>query len=151
MASNPFVMVISGNLTRDPELRFTPSGSPVATFGLAVNRNYQDRKTSEWVENTEFYKVTAWFKLAENCAESLKKGDRVVVVCRKLAASAYEKDGQQRATMEVTAGIVAPSLEFATCDIKKNARSEFPQEFGSAVQPNHVEEDLDFSNEDIPF
>jgi len=73
MASNPFVMIINGNLTRDPELRFTPSGSPVATFSIAVNKNYQDKKTSEWVENTEFYRVTTWYKLAENCSESLKK------------------------------------------------------------------------------
>jgi len=150
MASNPFVMIISGNLTRDPELRFTPSGSPVATFGLAVNRNYQDKKTAEWVENTEFYRVVTWFKLAENCAESLKKGDRAVVIGRKLSASAYEKDGQQRATLEITASIVAPSLEFATCDVKKNAKSEFAGEFGPS-QANRSEEDAEFSSEDIPF
>jgi len=150
MASNPFVMVISGNLTRDPELRFTPSGSPVATFGIAVNRNYQDKKTAEWVENTEFYRVVTWFKLAENCAESLKKGDRVVVIGRKLSASAYEKDGQQRATLEITASIVAPSLEFASCDVKKNAKSEFAGESGSS-QANRGEEDVEFSSEDIPF
>ncbi|MCE5330148.1 single-stranded DNA-binding protein [bacterium] len=150
MASNPFIMIISGNLTRDPELRFTPSGSPVTTFGIAVNRNYQDRKTTEWVENTEFYRVVTWFKLAENCAESLKKGDRVVVIGRKLSASAYEKEGQQRATLEITASIVAPSLEFATCDVKRNVKSEFAGESG-ASQANRGEEDVEFSNEDIPF
>src|SRR5680860_612069 len=131
MASNPFSMIISGNLTRDPELRFTPQGSPVASFGIAVNRNYQDRKTSEWVENTEFYKVITWFKLAENCAESLKKGDRVVVIVRKLSASAYEKDGQQRTSLEVTASLVAPSLEFAICEVKRNPKTEFVGESGS--------------------
>ncbi|MCE5329151.1 single-stranded DNA-binding protein, partial [bacterium] len=89
-------MLLSGNLTRDPDLRFTPSGSAVATFNIAVNRNYQDKKTMEWVENTDFYRIVTWYKLAENCAESLKKGDRVVVLGRKLSSSTYEKDGQQR-------------------------------------------------------
>ena len=150
MASNPFSMIISGNLTRDPELRFTPSGSPVASFGIAVNRNYQDKKTSEWVENTEFYKVITWYKLAENCAESLKKGDRVVVIVRKLGASAYEKEGQQRVTLEVTASLVAPSLEFATCEVKRNPKTEFIGETGS-TQGAHGEEDIEFSSDDIPF
>lgn len=150
MASNPFVMIINGNLTRDPELRFTPSGSPVATFSIAVNKNYQDKKTSEWVENTEFYRVTTWHKLAENCAESLKKGDRVVVFGKKLTASAYEKDGQQRATLEITASLVAPSLEYATCDVKRNPKTEFIGESG-ATQTSHGEEDIEFSSEDIPF
>ncbi|MDD5659744.1 MAG: single-stranded DNA-binding protein [Actinomycetota bacterium] len=150
MASSPFFMVISGNLTRDPELRFTPSGSPVTTFGIAVNRNYQDRKTAEWVENTEFYRIVTWFKQAENCAESLKKGDRVVVIGRKLSASAYEKEGQQRVSLEITASIVAPSLEFATCDVKRNAKSEFSAEYSSS-QENRTEEDAEFSSEDIPF
>ncbi|MCX6384667.1 MAG: single-stranded DNA-binding protein [Actinobacteria bacterium] len=150
MASNPFVMIINGNLTRDPELRFTPSGSPVATFSIAVNKNYQDKKTSEWVENTEFYRVTTWYKLAENCSESLKKGDRVVVFGKKLTASAYEKDGQQRATLEITASLVAPSLEYATCDVKRNPKTEFIGESG-ATQTSHGEEDIEFSSEDIPF
>jgi len=150
MASNPFIMIVNGNLTRDPELRFTPSGSPVATFNIAVNKNYQDKKTSEWIENTEFYRVTSWNKLAENCAESLKKGDRVVVFGTKLAASVYEKDGQKRATLEITASIVAPSLEFAVCDIKRNPKTEFVGESGSP-RASHGEEDIEFSSEDIPF
>jgi single-strand DNA-binding protein len=150
MAINTFEIIVTGNLTRDPELRFTPSGSPVATFGIAVNRNYQDKKTSEWIENTEFFRVTAWFKLAENCAESLKKGDRVIVIGKKLSASAYEKDGQQRATLEITASLVAPSLEFATCDIKRNPRAEFIGETGG-TQVNQSNENIEFTDEDIPF
>jgi single-strand DNA-binding protein len=150
MAINTFAIIVTGNLTRDPELRFTPSGSPVATFGIAVNRNYQNKKTSEWVENTEFYRVTTWFKLAENCAESLKKGDRVIVIGRKLSASTYEKDGEQRATLEITASLVAPSLEFATCDIKRNPRAEFVGENG-LNQESQVDENIEFSDDDIPF
>ena len=125
MASNPFSMIISGNLTRDPELRFTPSGTPVASFGIAVNRNYQDKKTSEWVENTEFYKVITRYKLAENCAESLKEGDRVDVMGRTLGTSAYENDGQQGVTLEITAGLVATKLAVETCEAKRKTKPGF--------------------------
>ena len=150
MSLNPFFMLLSGNLTRDPDLRFTPSGSAVATFYIAVNRNYQDKKTMEWVENTDFYRIITWYKLAENCAESLKKGDRVVVVGRKLSSSTYEKDGEQRVTLELTASIVAPSLEFASCDIKKNAKGDYSGEYQGDKTEN-IEDDIDFSSEDIPF
>jgi single-strand DNA-binding protein len=150
MASSTFEIIITGNLTRDPELRFTPSGSPVATFGIAVNRNYQDRKTSEWKENTEFFRVTTWFKLAENCAESLKKGDRVIVIGRKLSASSYEKDKEQRTTLEITASLVAATLEYATCDIKRNPKTEFTGSYNE-TKVNQVEENSEFTDEDIPF
>jgi len=151
MASNPFYMTISGNLTRDPELRFTPSGSPVATFSLAVNRNYQDKKTSEWIEQTEFYRVTSWYKLAENVAESLKKGDRVFVFGRKLSASTYEKDGEHKISLEITASSVAASLDFATCEIKRNPKSEYSGNFSQAKSTEPGEEDVEFSTDDIPF
>ncbi|MDD3519745.1 MAG: single-stranded DNA-binding protein [Actinomycetota bacterium] len=150
MSLNPFFMLLSGNLTRDPDLRFTPSGSAVATFYIAVNRNYQDKKTMEWVENTDFYRIITWYKLAENCAESLRKGDRVVVVGRKLTSSAYEKEGEQRVTLEVTANIVAPSLEFASCEIKKNPKGDYSGEY-QKTKPDSSDDDIDFTSEDIPF
>ena len=150
MSLHPFFMLLSGNLTWDPDLRFTPSGSAVATFNIAVNRNYQDKKTMEWVENTDFYRIITWYKLAENCAESLRKGDRVVVIGRKLSSSTYEKDGQQRVTLELTASIVAPSLEFASCEIKKNTREEYSGEY-QGQKAEAGEEDIDFTSEDIPF
>ena len=70
MAGNTVELV--GNLTRTPELRFTPSGAPVANFGLAVNRRWQNRQTQEWEEQTSFFDVVCWRDLAENVAESLK-------------------------------------------------------------------------------
>ena len=75
-------VTIVGNLTRAPELRFTPSGSPVANFGVAVNRRWQNRQTQEWEEQTSFFDVTCWRDLAENVAESLDQGARVVVTGR---------------------------------------------------------------------
>ncbi len=77
MAGNTVELV--GNLTRTPELRFTPSGAPVANFGLAVNRRWQNRQTNEWEEQTSFFDVVCWRDLAENVAESLDKGIVMVV------------------------------------------------------------------------
>ena len=61
-------ITILGNITRDPELRFTPSGTAVVSFGLAVNRSIQNKKSGEWQTEVDFFNVTAWYKLAENCA-----------------------------------------------------------------------------------
>ena len=72
-------VTLVGNCTRDPELRFTSSGQAVATFGLAVNRRWQNRQTNEWEEQVSFFDVTVWQQMAENVAESVTKGTRVVV------------------------------------------------------------------------
>ena len=143
---------ILGNLTRDPELRFTPNGTPVASFGIAVNRRYQDKQSGEWVEDTSFFNITAWFKLAENCAESLSRGDRVLVTGRLSQRSWEDKSGQKRSVVEIVANVVAPSLEFASCKIDKNPKSDTGNvSAGSGSKGNGKEEDLDFTDEDIPF
>jgi len=136
---------ILGNLTRDPELRFTPSGTPVVGFGIAVNRRYQNKQSNEWVEDTSFFNVNAWFKLAENCAESLSKGDRVLVSGRLNQRQWEAKDGQKRSTVEIIADVVAPSLEFASCKISRNEKTS------GAYQGSELEEEADFTDEDIPF
>jgi len=147
---------ILGNLTRDPELRFTPNGTAVASFGLAVNRNIQNKNSGEWETRVDFFNVTAWYKLAENCAESLSKGDRVLVSGRLSQDSWESKDGQKRSTVRIIATVVAPSLEFASCRIEKNPRLEegisagSSGTTGSAPEESSIEE-VDFSDEDIPF
>ena len=78
MAQGNNVTVV-GNITRDPELRFTPTGQAVASFGLAVNRRWQNRQTQEWEEATSFFDVTCWAQMAENVSESLPKGVRILV------------------------------------------------------------------------
>jgi single-strand DNA-binding protein len=80
MSGNTIVLV--GNITRDPELRFTPSGQPTTTFGLAVNRRWQNRQTQEWEEATSFFDIVCWRELAENASESLRRGSRVIVTGR---------------------------------------------------------------------
>lgn len=144
-------VVVLGNLTRDPELRFTPNGTPVAGFGLAVNRRYQNKKSGEWVEDTSFFNVTVWFKLAENCAESLSKGDRVLVSGRLSQRGWEDKDGQKKSVVEIIANAVAPSLEFASCKIEKNPKMDAGSVTSGARTGNNEKEELDFTDEDIPF
>ena len=85
-------VTIVGTLTRDPELRFTPSGQGVASFGVAVNRRWQNKQTNEWEEAVSFFDVVAWGTLGENVAECLTKGTRVIVDGR-LDQRSWETEG----------------------------------------------------------
>jgi single-strand DNA-binding protein len=120
--SNGNHVSITGNLTRDPELRFTPSGQPTASFGVAVNRRWQNRQSQEWEEATSYFDVVCWGQLAENAAQSLGKGARVVVTGRLDQRSWENQDGERRSKIEITADEVAPSLRWATMNITKNER-----------------------------
>lgn len=122
-----------GNITRDPEMRVTPTGAGNVRFGLAVNRRWQDRKTGEWQEDTSYFDVVAWRELAEHIDESLHRGDRVIVVGR-LEQRSYEKDGQKRSVVEVVADEVGPSLRWATATIEKVERSSN----GAAAQSSSI-------------
>ncbi len=119
MANDNSVSLV-GNITRDPELRFTPSGQAVASFGLAVNRRWQNRQTNEWEEATSFFDVTCWAQMAENIAESLGRGTRVVVTGRLQQRSWETQEGDKRSKVEVVADEVAPSLRWATAQVVKN-------------------------------
>ncbi len=135
-------ITILGNLTRDPELRFTPSGSPVVNFGVAVNRRWQN-SLGEWQEETSYVDIVAWRSLAENCAESLKKGDRVIINGRLQMRSWETVDGQTRNKIEIVARVIAPSLEWATAAITKNIRGE--------TGPTDEFREEPTEEEDIPF
>ena len=116
-------VTITGNATRDPELRFTPSGQAVTSFGVAVNRRWQNRQTQEWEEATSFIDVTCWAQLAENVAESVGRGARVTVHGRLEQRSWETPDGDKRSKVEIVADDVAASLRWATVQITKNERS----------------------------
>ena len=122
MADNTVTLV--GNVTRDPELRFTPSGQAVATFGVAVNRRWQNRQTNEWEEQVSFFDVKCWAQMAENVSESLTRGARVVVSGRLEQRSWETEQGDKRSKVEVVADEIAPSLRWATVSITKNERRE---------------------------
>jgi single-strand DNA-binding protein len=117
-------VTITGNATREPELRFTPSGQAVANFGVAVNRRWQNRQTQEWEEAVSFFDVTAWSQLAENVAESISKGTRVTIAGRLDQRSWETQDGDKRSKVEVVADDIAVSLRWATVDVVKNERPE---------------------------
>jgi single-strand DNA-binding protein len=117
-------VTIVGNLTRDPELRFTPSGAPVTTFGVAVNRRWQNRDSQQWEESTSFFNVTCWRDLAQNVSESLEKGSRVLVSGRLDQRSWETQDGEKRSVVEIVADEVGPSLRWATAEVNRNERRD---------------------------
>ena len=121
MANDNSVTLV-GNITRDPELRFTNTGQPTATFGLAVNRRWQNRQTQEWEEATSFFDVVCWREMAENVSESLARGSRVVVAGRLEQRSWETPDGDKRSKVEVVADEIGPSLRWATAQVTKNDR-----------------------------
>ena len=115
MADNTVTLV--GNITRDPELRFTQGGRAVASFGIAVNRRYQ--VNGEWQEQTSFFNVVAWGQLGENAAASLTKGARVIVNGRLEQREYQTQQGEKRTVIEVNADEVAPSLRYATAQVER--------------------------------
>jgi single-strand DNA-binding protein len=121
MSNGNHVSVV-GNLTRDPELRFTPSGQATANFGVAVNRRWQNRQNNEWEEAVSFFDIVCWGQLAENAAQSLAKGTRVVISGRLDQRSWETPDHERRSKIEITADEVAPSLRWATCSVTRNER-----------------------------
>ena len=111
-----------GNVTRDPELRFTNTGQANVTFGLAVNRRWQNRQTQEWEEATSFFDVVCWREMAENVSETITRGARVMVAGRLEQRSWETQEGDRRSKVEVVADEIGPSLRWATAQITKNER-----------------------------
>ena len=119
MADNTVTLV--GNVTRDPELRYTTGGRGVASFGMAVNRRYQ--VNGEWQEQTSFFNVVAWGTLGENAAACINKGTRLVVFGRLEQRSWETQDGEKRTVVEVIADELGPSLRWAQAQVEKTART----------------------------
>jgi len=118
MADNSVTLV--GNITREPELRFTGGGKGVASFGLAVNRRYQ--VNGEWQEKVSFFNIVAWDSLGENAAASLHKGNRIIVNGR-LEQREYEtREGDKRTVVEIVADEIGPSLRWARAEIERISR-----------------------------
>ena len=124
-------ITISGNLTRDPELKFLGSGTAVADLSVAVNRKDKDGN-----ESTSFIDVTAWQTLAENVAESLTRGARVIVTGRLEQQTWEDKDGGKRSKLVLIADDVAPSLKWATAIVTKGeATNRQPATVGASSEP----------------
>lgn len=120
--ANGNTVTIVGNITREPELRFTPTGQANTRFGVAVNRRWQDRNSGEWQEATSFFDVVCWREMAENVSESLPKGARVLVTGRLEQRSYEDREGNKRNVVEIIADEVGPSLRYATAAVTRNER-----------------------------
>ncbi len=117
------VVTIIGNLTNDPELRFTPSGAAVANFTVASTPRTFDRQSNEWKDGeTLFMRCSVWRDAAENSAESLHRGTRVIVSGRLRSRSYETKEGEKRTVVELDVDEVGPSLRYATAQVTKTSR-----------------------------
>jgi single-strand DNA-binding protein len=122
MANEP-VTTVTGNLTADPELRFTPNGRPVASFTIANTPRYPDRATGEWKDaETWFLRCSAWGDLAENIINSLSKGAAVIAAGRLQARTWETPEGAKRATVEMTVDDIGPSLRRYVAKVTKVTR-----------------------------
>ena len=127
MAGETTITVI-GNLTNDPELRFTPSGSAVANFTIASTPRTFDRQSNEWKDGeTLFLRASVWREAAENVAESLTKGMRVIVSGRLKSRSYETKEGEKRTVIELEVDEIGPSLRYANAKVNRTQRSGGPE------------------------
>jgi single-strand DNA-binding protein len=132
MAQDNQVMIV-GNVTRDPELRYTPNGAALVKFGVAVSRRVRD-ESGQWKDaDTSFFDVTAWRTLAENVAESIAQGSRVVVVGRLRTNSWETPEGERRSKVEIEAEEVAPSLKWATAKVERQGRGAAAPDWSNNV------------------
>ncbi len=123
MAGETSITVV-GNLTADPELRFTPSGAAVANFTVASTPRTFDRQTNEWKDGEAlFLNCSVWRQAAENAAESLQRGMRVVVTGRLKARSYETREGEKRTVFEIDVDEIGPSLRYATAKVTKLSRA----------------------------
>jgi single-strand DNA-binding protein len=147
MSTNTVTLI--GNLVEDPELRFTPSGVPMAKVRLAVNRRWRDNN-GDWQEETGFFGGTVWREQAESVAESLQKGARVIMVGRLEQRSWETPDGDKRSVVEVAIDEVGPSLRWATANVSKTSRSGDFGGAGTPPPPGPVARE-DYGPDEAPF
>jgi len=148
MSENSVTLV--GNLTDDPELRFTAQGAAVANFRIAVSKRIRDPQTNEWKDgDTSFFRVNVWRQLAENVAESLTRGTRVIVTGTLKMRQWETQEGEKRSVVEVEASEVGPSLKWATAKMEKTSRQSGGQQAsggggGDWDSPTPVPEEVPF-------
>ena len=118
------IITVVGNLTADPELRFTPSGAAVANFTVASTPRIFDRQTNEWKDGDAlFMRCSIWREAAENVAESLTRGSRVIAQGRLKQRSYETREGEKRTVVELEVDEIGPSLKYATAKVNKASRS----------------------------
>ena len=137
MAQGDVVVTVIGNLTGDPELRFTPNGQAVASFTVASTTRMLDKTTNEWKDgDTLFLRCSVWRQYAENVAESLTKGTRVLVTGRLKQRSYETKEGEKRTVVEMDVDDVGPALRNATAKVSRVARTDSGYTGGGSAGPS---------------
>jgi single-strand DNA-binding protein len=148
MAANHVTFI--GNLVEEPDLRFTPSGVAMAKIRFAVSRRYQD-KSGNWQEDTVFLRGTLWREAAENAAESLQKGMRVIITGRLEQQNWETAEGEKRSSIEVAIDEIGPSLRWATATVTRSPRADsFASDGGPRMAAGPVGRE-DFGPDDAPF
>jgi single-strand DNA-binding protein len=145
-------VLLIGNLGRDPEMKYTPQGTPITNFTMAVSRRRQT-PDGEWKEETEWFRIVAWQKLAEQCNEYLRKGSKVYIEGRLQTREWQGQDGQNRQTVEVVAN------EMVILDSRQNGpggpggygEERAPSRAGGVSEPSRADDDFDSDVDDIPF
>jgi len=128
-------VTLTGTLGRDPELRFTPSGKAVATLSVVTSKSVMDEDTKKWVNEEEtWWRVTAWEKLAENVAETLLKGDPVIIVGRSFMETYEDREGNKRQSLKVNAYNVALDLKRRSATVNRERRESAPKAPSRAVE-----------------
>ncbi|KHL03802.1 single-stranded DNA-binding protein [Sinomonas humi] len=128
-------ITVIGNLTNDPELRFTPSGAAVASFTVASTPRTFDRAADEWKDGeTMFLRGQVWRESAENVAESLTKGMRVIVTGRLVSRSFETKEGEKRTVIEIQCDEIGPSLRYSTARVNRAQRGDGQAQGGRPAQ-----------------
>lgn len=149
--SNSVTLV--GNLVEDPELRFTASGVAMARIRLAVSRRYQNRD-GEWQEESSFFGGTCWRDVAENVAESLSKGSRIIVTGRLKQRSWETNEGEKRSVVEIDIQEIGPSLRWATATVTRTPRAggdDASNYGGGTTTPAAPVARTDFGPDEAPF
>jgi len=144
---NGNTITIVGNLTKDPILKYLPTGKAVTNLSVACNHGWRDKETQAWVEGeTSFFKVECWEPMAENIAESLRKGDPVIVVGR-MSCRKYEQEGQTRASWEIRAETVGPDMRKRAASLRRVLRhsqtsegQETPDVAAEATEPDEKQD-----------
>lgn len=141
-------VIIMGNLTRDPEVRYIPSGTAVTDLGIAVNERYKDRDANEWKEKSVFVDVTVWGRSAENCAEYLSKGSPVLIEGRLQLDQWENTEGQKRSKLKV----VADRVQFlSTRKGSSDSQYSSPQQQSPQQQQQPQNEPAVSDDDNLPF
>ena len=146
-------VLLIGNLGKDPEMKYTPQGKPMTTFSVAVSRRRQT-PDGEWKDETEWFRIVAWQKLAEQCNEYLRKGSKVYIEGRLQTREWQGQDGQTRQTVEVVANemVILDSRQGGPGGPSGYAGEERPSRpAGPAPAPGGFQDDVDSDVDDIPF